>query len=98
MPKCELCGSPVKVVGQTTLHYEPVEAVAQNKAVATSFRDRRYMAAQNCRDPNSFALGWNVCAQAILALLESEEKFWNGTAAHSAGDVADWLRKKMEGK
>ena len=23
MKKCELCGSPVKVVGKTTLHYEP---------------------------------------------------------------------------
>lgn len=27
MKKCELCGSPVRVVGNTTLHYEPAPSV-----------------------------------------------------------------------
>lgn len=26
--KCELCGTPVKVVGKTTKHYEPIRSVA----------------------------------------------------------------------
>lgn len=29
--KCELCGTPVKVVGRTTLHYEPIDPVASVK-------------------------------------------------------------------
>lgn len=34
MPQCELCGTPVEVVGDTTKHYEPritPEAVAELK-------------------------------------------------------------------
>ena len=31
--KCELCGTPVKVVGRTTKHYEPIRPVAEGNMI-----------------------------------------------------------------
>ena len=36
--KCELCGSPVKVVGKTTLHYEPIKP-AEDKGLEDLISD-----------------------------------------------------------
>lgn len=30
--KCEVCGSPVKIVGHTTKHYEPIDEITELKA------------------------------------------------------------------
>ena len=38
--KCELCGTPVKVVGDTTLHYEPIASVVSEEEIFRILRDK----------------------------------------------------------
>lgn len=39
MEKCEVCGSPVRIVGGTTKHYEPIQSIRIGDITISEFQD-----------------------------------------------------------
>jgi len=74
--KCELCGTPVKIVGKTTKHYEPLVSVA---SVPSLKQIEDIVWGHNVPDPSGGAIvrrkipdvSFAKLAQAIHALLTS---------------------------
>lgn len=65
--KCELCGTPVKVVGKTTKHYEPIRPAAS--VPSNSEKDYCYN--------KGFASGFGEGQKAGLDLVIAERKLKN---------------------
>lgn len=65
--KCELCGTPVKVVGKTTKHYEPLGTAA--RVPSNSEKDYCYN--------KGFAIGFGEGQKAGLDLVIAERKLKN---------------------
>jgi len=70
---CELCGTPVKIVGNTTLHYEPIKEVQEWCTCKepeiwknlTEVENRRFSVCMVCHKP--------ISEETLDALLGEEE-------------------------
>lgn len=66
MTKCDLCGTPVEVVGRTTLHYEPIKT---EKSILTELRAHCKRNIKNSDD-------WRVVANYIDKQLGTTKGDW----------------------
>lgn len=75
--KCELCGTPVKVVGETTKHYEPISpSTSVPKIKWPEKKDTNYYSGSiTDEDRNIFNRGFNACLDACRRAYE--ENGWN---------------------
>lgn len=71
--KCEVCGSPVKVVGKSTLHYERVDTAAE--LVGTiRHKVNSLVNTQNYEDEDKFIKEFNELHEWASSLRTDEEK------------------------